>query len=397
MRRDPSAINILCALTLALGLASCASRPEPALRLATSQAPDASSVSLMVATTRRPSEDPGLRFGGERTLSVHFAEMTVSIPPSHQTGEIRWPQGGTPDTANAFAATRFESVPRGGIRPALRKAMQRSRSSHVLVFVHGYNTRFDEAAFRLAQIVHDSGANVTPVLFSWPSWGSLASYPYDRESAAISRDGLEAVLRELARDPAVSQVSVLAHSMGGWLTLETLRQMAIRERQIFPKITDIMLAAPDVDVDVAAAQSRALQAVPRKARLTLFVSADDKALNASRFLWGSRDRLGSLNAQEEPYKTNLARNGVEVIDLTTTASSDSLNHGKFASSPPVVRLIGTRLASGQRLHGETSLLEQAGALTQGTVKAVGDVVTAPLRIGTHNPLDTEPPTSRGLD
>ncbi|MGL5446226.1 MAG: alpha/beta hydrolase, partial [Rhabdaerophilum sp.] len=248
-----------------------------------------------------------------------------------------------------------------------------------------------------AQIVHDSRANVTPVLFSWPSWGSLASYPYDRESAAISRDGLESVLRDLARDPAVSQVSILAHSMGGWLTLETLRQMAIREKQIFPKITDIMLAAPDVDVDVALAQGRAIQGVPRKAQITLFVSADDKALNASRFLWGSRDRLGSLNADQEPYKTNLAKSGVEVIDLTATASGDSLNHGKFASSPPVVRLIGTRLASGQRLHGETSLLEEAGAITQGTVRAVGNVVTAPLRIGTQNPLDSEPPASSSLD
>ncbi|MGL5446893.1 MAG: alpha/beta hydrolase, partial [Rhabdaerophilum sp.] len=195
MWRSTDAIKILWATLLALTLAGCSSRPEPALRLAATQAPDAASVSLMVATTRRPSDDPGLRFGGERTLSLRFAEMTVSIPPSHQAGEIRWPQGSAPDTANAFAATRFETVPRESIRPALRTVMQKNRSTHVLVFVHGYNTRFDEAAFRLAQIVHDSRANVTPVLFSWPSWGSLASYPYDRESAAISRDGLESVLR----------------------------------------------------------------------------------------------------------------------------------------------------------------------------------------------------------
>lgn len=397
MQPDKAKIRFFCAVLVALALAGCSSRPDPALRLAATQPPEASPVSLLVATTRRPSDDPGLRFGGERTLGVNFAEMTVSIPPSHQTGEIRWPQGGTPDPTSAFAATRFETVPRGGIRPALHAAMRKNRSSHVLVFVHGYNTRFDEAAFRLAQIVHDSRANVTPVLFSWPSWGSLASYPYDRESAAISRDGLETVLRELSRDSGVSQVSILAHSMGGWLTLETLRQMAIREKRIFPKITDIMLAAPDVDVDVALAQGRAIQAVPQKARFTLFVSADDKALNASRFLWGSRDRLGSLNTQEEPYKTNLAKGGIDVIDLTTTESSDSLNHGKFASSPPVVRLIGTRLASGQRLHGETSLLEEAGAITQGTVRAVGDVVTTPLRIGTPGPPGTGPTASATPD
>jgi esterase/lipase superfamily enzyme len=379
------------AALLLVMLAGCAARPEPALKLAAASPPGAASVSLLVATTRRPSDDPAIRFGGERILTPQFAGMTVSIPARHQAGEILWPQGGTPDATNAFAATRFETIPRERIRPVLRETIRQSRSSHVLVFVHGYNTRFDEAAFRLAQIVHDSGAPVTPVLFSWPSWGALSAYPYDRESAAISRDGLETVLTELSRDPAVSQVSILAHSMGGWLTLEALRQMAIRQKQIFPKITDIMLAAPDVDVDVASAQGRVLQSVPRKARITLFVSADDKALSASRFLWGSRDRLGSLDPKQEPYRTNLARSGVEVIDLTATNSSDSLNHGKFASSPNVVRLIGMRLASGQRLHGETSLGERAGAFTQGTVRAVGNIVTAPLRAGTSDPESGGPP------
>jgi esterase/lipase superfamily enzyme len=387
----------LAATALVIALTGCASRPEPALKLATLPAAGASSINLLIATTRRPSDDPGIRFGGERTLTTRFASMTVSIPARHQSGDIAWPQGGAPDAANAFAATRFETIPRESIRAALQDSIRQSRSSHVLVFVHGYNTRFDEAAFRLAQIVHDSGAPVTPVLFSWPSWGSLSSYPYDRESAAISRDGLETVLTALSREPGVSQVSILAHSMGGWLTLEALRQMAIRNRQIFPKITDIMLAAPDVDVDVASAQGRVIQSVPKKARITLFVSGDDKALNASRFLWGSRDRLGSLDPKAEPYRTNLAKSGVEVIDLTSTDGGDSLNHGKFATSPTVVRLIGTRLASGQRLHGESSLGERAGAVTQGTVKILGDVVTSPLRIGTQNPLLNEPVSEKGIE
>ncbi|MGL5117485.1 MAG: alpha/beta hydrolase, partial [Beijerinckiaceae bacterium] len=260
--------------------------------------------------------------------------------------------------------------------------------------------RFDEAAFRLAQIVHDSNAPVTPVLFTWPSWGSLASYPYDRESAAISRDGLERVLTALAIDPSVSQVTVLAHSMGGWLTLETFRQMAIRNRTIFPKITDVMLAAPDVDVDVAAAQGRALQAATRKPRITLFVSGDDRALGASRLLWGSQDRLGSLDAHKEPYRTNLKNSGVEVIDLTSASAGsggDSLHHGKFASSPAVVKLIGGRLASGQQLQGESGVGERSGAFLQGTVRVIGDVVTAPLRVGEPGQPESGASASGKLD
>ena len=64
----------------------------------------------------------------------------------------------------------------------------------MLVFEHGYNTRFDGAALRLARIVHDSGAKVTPVMFSWASWGRVSAYPYDRVSAEIARNGLESLL-----------------------------------------------------------------------------------------------------------------------------------------------------------------------------------------------------------
>jgi esterase/lipase superfamily enzyme len=64
----------------------------------------------------------------------------------------------------------------------------------VLVFEHGYNTRFDEAAFRFAWIVHDSGAKVTPVMFSWASWGTVSAFSYDRVSAEIARNGLESLL-----------------------------------------------------------------------------------------------------------------------------------------------------------------------------------------------------------
>lgn len=372
--------HILFAM-LAFALAGCASRPDPALRLV-APAQMARQVPILVATTRRPSEDPALLFNGERSLSPRLAHLTISVPQGRKPGEILWPSGGKPDPASTFAATRFETVPRDGGPAAIRQAIRAGQHRHVLVFVHGYNTRFDEAAFRLAQIVHDSSAPVLPVLFSWPSWGALSAYPYDRESAATARDGLESVLTELARHPDVAQVSVLAHSMGGWLTLESLRQMAIRHKTIFPKITDVMLAAPDVDVDVALAQGRAIQAAARKPRVTLFVSADDRALNASRLLWGSRDRLGSLDPTKEPYRTNLERSGVDVFDLTSAESGgDSLNHGKFATAPQVVSLIGKRLAGGQRLQGETGAGESASGLAQGTARVLSDVLTTPLRLG----------------
>ncbi len=94
--------------------------------------------------------------------------------------------------------------------------------------MHGYNTRFEEAVYRLAQIAHDAGAPVVPVLFTWPSRGKLFDFVYDRESATYSRDGLETVLQAMVKDPNVREISILAHSMGNFVAVEAIRQMAIR-------------------------------------------------------------------------------------------------------------------------------------------------------------------------
>ena len=73
------------------------------------------------------------------------------------------------------------------------------------------------------------------MLFTWPSKGNVFAYGYDRESANYSRDLLEALLRYLIKDQKVKKITILAHSMGNWVTLEALRQMAIRDKQIDPK------------------------------------------------------------------------------------------------------------------------------------------------------------------
>ena len=55
---------------------------------------------------------------------------------------------------------------------------------HALVFVHGFNTTFDNALFRTAQIAYDLKFDGAPFVYSWPSQGQVGfqDYSYDRES-----------------------------------------------------------------------------------------------------------------------------------------------------------------------------------------------------------------------
>jgi len=365
------------------GLAGCAA-PKGFLEPVAARAPGTSQVEMLVATTRTRTT-PAEMFSGFRGPALDFADIVVSLPPDsvRQIGEIQLPRQIPGDPATDFVTRKADYNDRTQALANFRRLVRTAPKKQVLVFVHGFNNRFEDAVFRFAQIVHDSGADdVVPVLFTWPSKGSVFAYGYDHESASYSRDALEDGLRALAKNPEVGEITVLAHSMGNWVTLEALRQMAIRDGKVAEKIRNVMLAAPDVDVDIAREQITAMGA--RRPQFTLFVSEDDHALALSRKVWGE-PRLGSINPDREPYKSNLARERIDVINLTGVSSADQLNHGTFAENPRVVELIGRSIASGQTLtdskvgFGEKILQTTAGA-TASVGHAAGLVITAPVAI-----------------
>jgi len=155
---------------------------------------------------------------------------------------------------------------------------------------------------------------------------------------------------------------------------EALRQMAIRDGRVAPKIRNVILASPDLDIDVFRRQSQELG--PSRPKLTLFVSQDDQALSVSRLIGGDVDRLGQINPGAEPYRAELETAGVTVLDLTALKSGDPLNHGKFAESPEVARLLGERLMAGQTISGsKTSVRDRLEAVAAGAAQTVGSATS----------------------
>ena len=380
-------------LVLVSLLTGCASRPEGVLvPIGDTASPGTTKVNLVVATTRRPSDNPGILFSGERDKLVSLNEIAVSIPPekNRKAGEVQWPKKLPPNPQKDFTTVSVTPVKTdvemaGWVRPHLTK------SRRVMVFVHGFNNTFEDSVYRFAQIVHDSGADVAPVIFTWPSRASVFDYNYDKESTNYSRDALEQILRAIVREPEVKDITVMAHSMGSWLTVEALRQMAIRDGRVNAKITDVILASPDLDVDVFSKQFLAMG--KQHPRFTLFTSRDDKALALSRRISGNIDRLGQIDPSIEPYRSELERSGITVIDLTQLKAGDRLNHGKFAASPEVVQLIGKRLVAGQTItDSQVGLGDRLGAVAIGTAQGVGTaaslVVTAPIAVFDPNTRKT---------
>jgi esterase/lipase superfamily enzyme len=380
--------EIVSCLVVVFLVAGCGGRPDGVLIPVPDEAPGTSRVNMIVATVRARTDGPDV-YTGERGGTPTFTEIDVSIPPdgTRAMGEVQWPKTVPGNPATDFVTTRLEDLTSDQAVKWFNARIKRTPGRQALVFVHGYNQRFDDAVFRFAQIVHDSGADVTPVLFTWPSRGSLLAYGYDRESTSYSRDALERLLTFMAKDPNVGEISVLAHSMGNVVTLEALRQMAIRNGRILPKIKNVMLAAPDVDSDVFRVIFNEL-GEPRP-NFTLFVSQDDKALAVSKRVWGDVPRIGQVDPTQEPYRSEFEKNHITVLDLTKLKTDDPLNHGKFAASPEVVQSIGARLAEGQTMTDQRVGIGDRivqfstdAASTVGT--AAGLVIAAPVAVVDSN-------------
>ncbi|OWV79000.1 esterase [Rhizobium sp. R634] len=371
-------------LAAALVLAGCGGRPVGVMQAAGTVPSGTSKVDLLVATTRAADDNPAVLFSGERGTGLAVNAVDVSIPPdaNRKVGQVQWPKRLPADPLRDFVTVSVD--PLEGERAGetwLKTHMPKSR--RVLVFVHGFNNRYEDAVYRFAQIVHDSHADVAPVVFTWPSRASIFDYNYDKESTNYSRDALEELLTRTAANPAVGDITVMAHSMGTWLTVEALRQMAIRNGHVAGKINNVILASPDLDVDVFGRQFASLG--KDKPHFTIFVSQDDRALALSRRISGNIDRLGQIDPSAEPYRSKLEAAGITVLDLTKLKGGDRLNHGKFAESPEVVKLIGDRLIAGQTItDSNVGLGEAVGAVAMGAAQtagsAVGVAVSTPIAI-----------------
>lgn len=334
---------------------------------------------IMVATTRATADDRKEVFGGERSVDLNFARVDVTVPKVHQPGIVEQPRSGARrDSARHFAAGEVALYPKeAGFEKALHERL-RETGGRALIFVHGYRTPFDNSVYRAAQIIHDSGYRGTPVLFSWASSGRTVDYIYDNNSATVARDGLEKTLRML-RAAGASRIDIVAHSMGNWLTMEALRQFALTsDRDIGNSLGDVILASPDIDVDVFKSQLRRIGRPDKP--FFVIVSRDDRALLASSIIAGNRPRVGDYGNDKD-----LAELGITVVDISAISSGDSLNHTKFAENPLMVQLLGSRLNEDDMLDGSSDeITRRIDSLAQGLGQTLGSaaeiIITTPLEV-----------------
>ena len=364
----------LCALAGAgaTALTGCASRGQMAL--VERAAPGASIYPVFVASNRALDSNNYAAIG--RLPAMNFSRYDVSIPDVRDTGRIQWPSA-TPDPSREFVTTqagrfRDEAAFISDLRRQLRRLPAGRRD--LLLFVHGYNTNLAEGVYRLAQMDHDLKIAAVPVYFSWPTAERAVGYVYDRDSALYSRGHLTDLLH-LIREARPDRVILLAHSMGSFLTAETMLQMDQRAPGSLPDMIDsLVMMSPDIDVDLSVTQLSAISQLPEP--FIVFTSEEDKALRASERLTGRHPRLG-LNPDVRRFRD------IDITFLDVTAFNDpdagDFGHLTVGSSPALIELIPKLREAAASLDAD---IASNPGLLSGTVQSVRratEVVLTPVR------------------
>lgn len=291
-------------------------------------------MALFSAWWQGPTSDlpGGVSFGKERSDELRFGQAWVSIPKTHETGELERPSvlrlEFKPDPAKHIALLENQALSRPDWLLELAAAVANSPRREIFVFIHGYNVNFEDALRRTGQLAFDLQLEGPAVLFSWPSQAGVAPYTVDENYADLATDHFQSVLQDLANETGAATVHVLAHSMGNRVLAETLARLADQKAAWLPrKLGEIVMAAPDVDRDKFRVRYHPLLKDAGR-RLTLYASAKDRALLASRFVHGN-PRAGDAG----PNLLILEK--MDSIDVSKVDTS-FLGHSYYGDRPELI-------------------------------------------------------------
>lgn len=285
----------------------------------TNRAPKLDRAGNITGYTNQRSEGP-----------VYYGKCEVTIPQSHQfgsTGSAWWKRWLRMED-DRLKINGLSPLPEtefwAGISNYLSQLKLDERIS--VVFIHGYNVSFQEAAIRTAQIGFDLKIAGAMAFFSWPSKATLGGYLADEAGIEASEDEISNFLMDFARKTGSEKIHIIAHSMGNRGLLRAIQRITGGvEASSDVKFGQIILAAPDLDVDVFKNLARLYPAISE--RTTLYASAKDRAVECSHILH-KYDRAGFI-----PPVTVVP--GIDTVEVTNIDLS-LLGHSYVAEAEAVL-------------------------------------------------------------
>jgi esterase/lipase superfamily enzyme len=221
--------------------------------------------------------------------------------------------------------------------------LDRAPRKEIYLYVHGYNNNFEDAAAVIAQLWHFMGREGLPAIYTWPAgFGGARGYFRDRESGEFTIFHLKTYLRTLAGTPGLEKLHIIAHSRGTDVILTALRELhlengcdPLKTRKAL-KLGNLVLAAPDLDMEVTGQRvvAELVHRVPE--RLTIYNSPDDAAIGLAAWLFGSIRRLGRFTRDFLSGKKARALEIEPTLQIIEAdVSAGMIGHSYFYANPAV--------------------------------------------------------------
>ncbi len=271
-------------------------------------------------------------YGAARSRTMEYGTVTVSVPTRGELGTIRrpgiWRQVVRIDpdvTKHVFLEKIDVATTRARFLRSLRRDIADSELKEMFVFVHGFNVTFRGAVERTAKLAVDLELDGAPVLYSWPSNGSLLGYISDGEElTAPLKKQLKDFLFDLAIRSGAERVHIIAHSMGNRYLMDALEAISAPDPNREPIFDEIIYASPDLDAEDFAARAPGVAHLAD--RSTLYASGVDKALFVSGLL-SNYARAGNIKPPLvakplETVDTTKSTGGLRIMDLGDGGHND---------------------------------------------------------------------------
>lgn len=268
------------------------------------------------------------KFSGLRNDSgiVTYGTVRVSIPYTHEVGELDDRLFASDDPARSIVLLSAKNENVSSWVSQLRQELGSSTGRSALVYIHGYNVSFRDAARRCAQLAFDLEFSGVPMFFSWPSMDSTQLYTIDEATIEWTMPHLIEFLRTAIGEVDAQNVYIIAHSMGARATARALEALSRTDAELFERVKHVIFAAPDIDADVF--KSQILPSFVSLTDLTLYASAGDVPIGASNFVH-RYPRAGSAG------ETILVSAPLVTIDATGLDTS-FLGHSYYATTEPMI-------------------------------------------------------------
>jgi len=262
-----------------------------------------------------------------------------------------WKLEREPDPNKHFVLKSVTQLTTDAARREMAEKLRGLDTKSLLIFVHGFNTSFRDAALRTAQMAHDLKFPGMAFFYSWPSASLIRAYWQDEEAARFSESVFERLLDDLSLLP-VTDIYLVAHSMGNRIVGHALHNR-IELGKDTKRIRELLLAAPDISADLFNKIIAPKLATMQGTRTTVYASSSDVALRVSKVVHGFR-RLGETTDGIFTFP------GLETVDASgATSMAKAYGHLYIMDSPSVLKDIETIIR--QKMSAAQRGLSQMGS------------------------------------